>query len=315
MRVSQFSRSVGVLLAFLVALVAFPATSVAAAPESGTQAEDFSIVVLPDTQYASRAYPQVWDSTGKWIAKQKDAKSIKYALHAGDIVDQSGKDIQWQRAVNGMDYLQDAVPYILGVGNHDMDDTASRKTTKFNKNFPVKKFSDLPSFGGSYPEGKNDNSYHSFSAGGTDWLIVSLKYDPTKAEIEWANKVVADHPDHQTMVVTHAYQKGEKKTDIGKRVWKEFVSKHENISFVFSGHHVAAGMIEEKGAKGNTVYQVQADYQNLDKEEPNSYFRHMTFSPSKKTVDVKTYSPHVDKYKDDAANQFTIKNFEFMPAK
>lgn len=277
--------------------------------------DDFSIVVLPDTQYNSKSYPTVWDSTGKWIAAEAQSRTIEYALHVGDVVHNSDEDIQWQRAVNGMDYLHDAVPYIIGPGNHDMDDAAnSRDATAFNKNFPRSKFTDLPSFGGTYPSDGNDNSYHMFSAGGTDWLVLALKYEPTDAELEWGNQVIADHPNHQTMVVTHSYQKGDQRNETGEEVWDKLASKHENISFVFSGHHVAAGMIESQGENGNTVYQIQADYQDPDAVDPNTFLRYMRFSPADDTVKVYTYSPHLDENKTDAANQFTIDGFEFMPA-
>lgn len=311
-------RSTSVLsavAALSLALVAAPAAAGDAPTARGAQADDFSIVVLPDTQYASKTYPDVWDSTGEWIAKEKDSRNIKYALHVGDVVNNSDENEQWMRAVKGMDHFHNSVPSIIGVGNHDMDDAGNSRDAKaFNEQFPREKFSDLPTFGGTYPADRNDNSYHTFSAGATEWLIVALKYEPTDKELEWGNKVIADHPNHQTMIVTHSYQKGNERTETGDEIWNKLVKKHKNVSFVFSGHHVAAGMAEDKGDEGNTVYQIQADYQDPDKADPNSYLRYMKFSPSSKTVKVWTYSPHLDKNKDDTNNQFTIKDFEFTPA-
>lgn len=315
MRRTRGMRILALGAAFSLALVSAPA---AAAPTTGgqaAQAEDFSIAVLPDTQYNSKFYPKVWDSTGKWLASQAGPRNIKYALHVGDVVHDSDEPVQWERAVNGMDYLQDAVPYIIGPGNHDMDDAGnSRDATAFNKHFPRSKFADLPSFGGSYPSDQNDNSFHTFSAGGTDWLVMALKFEPTDKELQWANQVIADHPNHQTMIVTHSYQKGDERTETGEEIWQKLVAKHKNISFVFSGHHVEAGMLKSRGEQGNTVYQIQADYQDPDKPDPNSYLRQMQFSPANNTVEVSTYSPHLDKNKTDADNEFTIKNFEFLPA-
>ena len=307
----------------LLAISAAVSLGLVVSPAMGAeqQAENFSLVVFPDTQYSSQSYPAAIDAQGKWVKENKDERNIAYALHAGDIVDDADEPGQWETAKNGMGWLEGNVPYILGVGNHDMDAMSNgedpekvRDTEAFNKNFPVSKFEDLPSFGGSYPEGKNDNSYHTFSAGGTDWLALSLKYVPTDKELDWANKVVADHPNHQVMIVSHSYQKGDQKTEDGKRIWSELASKHANISFVFSGHHVAAGMIEEEGEKGNTVYQIQADYQDPDKLDPNSFFRLMEFNPTDKTVSVETYSPYLNENKDDKDNEFVIENFEFMPA-
>ncbi|MFG2417226.1 hypothetical protein [Streptomyces goshikiensis] len=53
----------------------------------------------------------------------------------------------------------------------------------FNRNFPRSGFSNLLSFGGTYSAGQNDNSFHMFSAGGTNWLILALKCAPTDDEI------------------------------------------------------------------------------------------------------------------------------------
>lgn len=309
----------------LLALSATVAFGLIAAPahaaDSPNQADPFSIVVFPDTQYSSESYPAAFDAQGQWIKDNKDNRNIKYALHVGDVVDDSDQAGQWTTATNAMGWLEGNVPYIIGVGNHDMDAMPDgddpetvRDATAFNENFPVSKFESMPSFGGSYPEGQNDNSYHTFSAGGTDWLVLSLKYVPTDEELAWGNRVIAEHPDHQVMVLTHSYQKGEQKTEAGKRIWSELVSKHANVSFVFSGHHVAAGMIEEQGDNGNTVYQIQADYQDKNTLDPNSFFRVMDFDPAAETVSVETYSPYLDANKDDAANEFVIKDFEFLPA-
>lgn len=318
---TRTGRFAALTAAFSLTLVSLPAADASTGSASTTGDEqtprqnDFGIVVLPDTQYDSKSFPTIWDSTGKWIADQAKPRNIRYALHVGDVVHNSDEPQQWTRAVNGMDYLDGAVPYIIGPGNHDMDDAEnSRAATAFNEHFPRSAFSDLPSFGGTHPSDGNDNSYHTFSAGGTDWLALALKYEPTQQELDWANRVVANHPDHQTMIVTHSYQKGEERTETGDEVWNELASKHENISFVFSGHHVDAGMIEEQGDAGNTVYQIQADYQNSDNPDPNSFLRYLRFSPSAQTVDVRTYSPHLDENKTGADNHFTIDNVDFLSA-
>ncbi len=114
--------------------------------------------------------------------------------------------------------------------------------------------------------------------------------------------------------MTHAYQNGATKDATGRKLWTDLVSRHANVSLVLSGHYVNQGLIVEKGVKGNTVYQVQADYQNPSVLEPNSYFRILRFNPTAKTIDVKTYSPHLNKNMTDAKNQFTLQNVSFLPA-
>ncbi|MFB9687334.1 metallophosphoesterase [Amycolatopsis plumensis] len=313
------ARLFGAATIMLLSSAVLPATAHGAPAVDA--AEKFSIVVIPDTQYAAERYPAAFNAQGQWIKDNRVARNIRYVVHEGDIVDDSDQTGQWANANSALGRLDGNTPYILGVGNHDMDampkgqdPAVVRDAAAFNANFPVTRFSGLPSFGASYPAGKNDNSYHTFTAGGTSWLILALKYAPTDAEIAWGSTVIAAHPRHQVMVVTHAYQSGTTKDSVGKKLWTQLVSKHANVSFVFSGHYTAQGLITEKGMNGNTVYQVQADYQNILQLAPNSYFRVMNFDPAARTVAVTTYSPYLNKYLTDAKNQFTLTNVAFLPA-
>ena len=36
-------------------------------------AEDFSIIILPDTQYYSESYPAIFETQAQWIIDNKDA--------------------------------------------------------------------------------------------------------------------------------------------------------------------------------------------------------------------------------------------------
>ena len=49
------------------------------------------------------------------------------------------------------------------------------------------------------------NSYHLFSAGGTDWIVIVLEWAPSDAAVRWANEVLAKHPKRKAILVTHAY--------------------------------------------------------------------------------------------------------------
>ena len=274
--------------------------------------------MLPDTQYSSESFPQVFNAQRKWVNDNQASRNIRYMLHVGDVVDDSDQTYQWRNATMALGAPSVGVPYIVGVGNHDMDampqgqdPAVVRGAAAFNDNFPRSEFASLPSFGGTMQANQNDDSYHTFSAGGVDWLVLALKYAPTDAEIAWGNQVVAAHPNHKIILVTHAYQSGTTKDANGRKLWTNLVSKYANFQFVFSGHYVAAGVIQEKGVNGNTVYQIQADYQNALLLGPNSYLRVMLFNPTNKTVTVQTYSPYLNRYMTDSKNQFVLNNVSF----
>src|SRR4029079_10892069 len=95
------------------------------------------------------------------------------------------------RARRAMARLDGKVPYTVAVGNHDMDawshggsDAAAADggTARFTTYFPYGVFSSMSTFGGSYPTNASDNAFHRFSAGGVDWLGITLKKHTTPAE-------------------------------------------------------------------------------------------------------------------------------------
>jgi hypothetical protein len=304
MRITKFARALGFSLALLLG-----AATVSSSAQAEVQtAETFTLVMLPDTQFASEYWPEVYRAQMQWVDDQRNARNIKYVLHVGDVVDNSDQQVQWNNSKSAMGLPTDDVPYIIGPGNHDLDSIFTRSANRYNNNYPRGTFTPLPSFGGTYPSNRNDNTYHTFTAGGVNWLVIALKYAPNSSEISWANQVVTAHPNHNAILVTHAYQNGATKDSNGTRLWSNLVSRHANFRFTFSGHYVNAGVITQQGRNGNTVHQVQADYQNSSQRDPNSFLRIMTYNPAARTLDVKTYSPFLNSYKTDAKNQFVLSN-------
>jgi hypothetical protein len=73
-----------------------------------TDTSAFSIVVIPDTQFYSERYPEIFQSQIAWIADHKSDRSIAFALHEGDIVNHNVAE-EWNvvsRAVSRSGLLQ-----------------------------------------------------------------------------------------------------------------------------------------------------------------------------------------------------------------
>ncbi|HEX6682010.1 MAG TPA: metallophosphoesterase [Candidatus Limnocylindrales bacterium] len=309
MRITKLTRAFGVALAMSLTFVATASYGqVAQAQTQALAAENFTLVMLPDTQYASEFWPEVFRAQMQWVDNQQAASNIRYVLHVGDVVDNSDQVFQWNNSKSAMGLPTDDVPYIIGPGNHDLDSTTTRAATRYNTHYPRSTFTALPSFGGTFPAAQNDNTYHTFTAGGVDWLVVAMKYAPSDAEITWANQIVSAHPGHNAILVTHAYQNGTTKDTNGNKLWTNLVSRHANFRFTFSGHYVNAGVITQNGVNGNTVHQIQADYQNSTQRDPNSYLRVMTYNATTDSLDIKTYSPFLNRFMTDARNQFVLSN-------
>ncbi|SEK27893.1 metallophosphoesterase [Parapedobacter koreensis] len=301
----------------------------------------FNIAVMPDTQVYSRYYPEIFYSQTDWIYKHRD--QIAFVLHEGDITTRNWDD-QWQVAQKAMTKLDGQVPYVLCMGNHDIGTDGSadvRNTDKFNQYFPYDKYSRMNGFGGAYAVGEMDNTWYTFNVGGIKWLVVSLEFGPRNSVLEWANKIVSDHPKHRVILLTHAYlynddthmsaerhhqwlarnygvgkTAGEDTVNDGQEIWDKLVKRHANMRFVFNGHVLGdgTGKLVSTGEHGNKVYQMLANYQTgVDNSENggNGFLRLVSFDIKRKTITVKTYSPYLDAYKTEPDQEFIFDHVEF----
>jgi len=303
------------------------------------QEKAFEIVVLPDTQTYVEEYPDIYMNQMQWIADNKDRFS--FVAHVGDIT-QNNNDEEWEIAKQGFKLLDGKVPYAFALGNHDMGSEAGkfadiRNTSLANKYFSAAKIQNLVA---SFPGGTVDNLLNEFEAGGQKWMVLSLEFGPRNKTIAWANKMITKYPDHNFIVVTHAHMyednthhegedwwlpenygigedTGEEAPNNGGQVWEKLLKKHDNISMVFSGHILKSGVgtLVSKGEKGNKVYQMLANYQKgVEGSENggNGFLRIINVDPENQKIEVKTYSPILDKYKEEKEQQFSFENVEFL---
>ena len=274
---------------------------------AGRTPEPFCIIALPDTQYYSRAFPEVFISQTKWIVENKDRLNIAFVVHEGDIVDSDVKE-QWENANRAMTVLDGRVPYALAVGNHDMSPRPNA-TRLFNTYFSASRFEKYPWYGGHFGK-TNDNSYCLFEAGGMKFMVISLVYafDCSPDLVTWANELVAGHSDRRTIVLTHAYMSWDGRRS--EEMWKKLVRKHKNIFMVLCGHITKDALPgtacrSDAGLGGNTVHQMLANYQPLP-NGGNGWLRIIRFVPQENKIRVSTYSPYLNKYLRDSQNEFIL---------
>ncbi len=270
----------------------------------------FTLIVIPDSQYAVMDYPALFSTQMQWIVDNKTELNIVYMLHEGDITNNNTK-VQYENALSGLNKLDGVVPYALAAGNHDTGKNGDM--TNFNKYFPASKYSGLPTFGGMYEDGKMENCYHYFSAGGIDWMILVLEFRPRDEVIEWANQIATANQNRRVIVLTHAFlcPDDTRCSTSAQDMWDNFVKLHKNITFVFSGHYTddTAARLVSEGDKGNKVYQMMADYQDLWLGG-TGFLRIVKIDPEKRKVAVKTYTPLQDEYMADTDNQFEFDNVD-----
>ncbi|MBL7223883.1 MAG: metallophosphoesterase, partial [Candidatus Brocadiae bacterium] len=317
-------------------LIGLACACVARAAPIPPPAGSFTIAVIPDTQTYAEEYPEVFEAQTQWIADNHEAHNIKYVLHLGDVTNDNSTE-QWDRGLVAMNNLNGAVPYAIATGNHDYGtggDAGSRDTL-FNDSAYFgtgSAYASQPSIGGFYEAGKTDNSYHTFNAGGRDWIVLSLEWAPRDEVVEWGNQVMEAHPDHTGILSVHAYSYSPGRrydwgmshmvawnphwyttpepVNDGQELWDKLVSQH-NFALTLSGHYLLSGtgLQTSINPSGGATHQLLQNYQKgvqFTGGYDNGFLRLYEVQPDGITVDVKTYSPTQDLYRTEPDQQFTI---------
>lgn len=281
----------------------------------------FTIPVFPDTQETISQVSKLnmFYSQVRWIAQYKDSLHIPIALHVGDLVN-FDTTLQFQRASDVMGVLDSAkINYAIALGNHDTEAVLPnggsaapgnvnqnlRKTFKFNTYFPVSRFALQK---GRYEENKSDNAFQQFEAGGKKWMVVNLEFCARKGAAQWADSIIGAYPNYNTIVITHYHLTPTGQIATGNAgygdmkvidIFNTHLKKHKNLLMVLSGHVCYNSSRTDVGDKGNTIYSILQNYQCQD--GGGGYLRLLDIDTKAGTITGKMYSPHYNKYLDDAA--------------
>ncbi|RKR92249.1 calcineurin-like phosphoesterase family protein [Micromonospora pisi] len=242
----------------------------------GTTDTKFSFAVMPDTQQEVLSSTDTrFRNRTDWLVQNRSALDLRFVASSGDVVNWDTPDhSQYVIARNAMRPIETAgIPYSLAIGNHDTQATGVggsardpartrelvRDTTVFNQYFTVSQYGAVR---GQFETGKVDNSYSTFEAGGVQWMVLTLELWPRVEAVNWAKNVVAAHPGHNVIVVTHDFIDGngniEQSASYGatspQYLFDNLVKQYANIRFVFSGHVGVAGNRVDTGVNGNKIY-------------------------------------------------------------
>ena len=295
----------------------------------------WSFVLLPDTQCYTESFPDVFLAQTEWIARQREARNIQFVLHLGDITNNNVHP-EWENAWRAMKVLGDeAIPYLMVPGNHDLGPwgTASDRTSHMSDYFIQRRCME---------PGRSENAYLPLTIGASKVLIVGLEFGPRDAAVAWANDVVARHPDHHAILITHAYLfadgtrydwtgRGRDQSwnpvgypvgtkpelmregvNDGEALWQKLVSRHRQFAFTFNGHVLQDGIghLVSKGAGNQDVHQMLVNYQCGTvpdrKNGGGGFLRLVEVQGDGRTVNVSDYSPYYDQWLSDPDRKFTI---------
>ncbi len=252
--------------------VSFHAVPAGSPPPAGSR---FAIAMIPDTQHEVQVlYPGTarrplgdWRlrTRNEWLVKNREPLRLAFVGHTGDLVNWGENEVpeapeyaehQYKVAADALGVLWNAgIPFAVAAGNHDTQavcagggacpgqDTRARvrEAPLFNR-YLGQRFARLA---GRMTEGELQNHYSLFEAGGLQWLALVVEFMPRQEAINWAQSVIAAHPRHNVIVMTHAF------LDDGGNVirgndgygdkspawlWDSMLKAYPNVKFVFSGH-------------------------------------------------------------------------------
>ena len=292
-------------------------------PAAPAPAADFTIAVLPDTQFYSRKYPQIFQAQTDWIIASRTKLNIVYVAQLGDIVDGGDKfPEQWLAATNALYRLEspaltglpDGLPYGVVPGNHDhMGGTKS-----FNTYFGPDHFAGHKYYGGHYGT-DNQNHYDRFSAEGMDFAVVYLDFNYAKPEMNylaldaWSQSVIKANASRRAIVVSHDLLAVSGEWDPRGQAIYNNLRSCSNLFLMLSGHNHGEARRTDV-FDGHTINTCLSDFQSYT-NGGNGFLRLYQFSPAQNVIRVKTYSPWVNQYQTNGASQFEIPYPMTAPAK
>ncbi len=317
---------VGVLLVGLQAHAESAKRMIGTRPLPVMPEQAFTIVIIPDTQsYKGKGCKATPDSTDpvtnenleeqvKWIREHRDDQNIVFVSHVGDIVDKNNAE-QWAVAKQHLDTLRGVAPFSLTVGNHDM--TSKGDATLFQQHFPAASFNSHPWYLGSYTHTRADqnvsannvNSAQLFSAGGIDFIHLSLECNAPDDVLTWADETLAKHAGRRALITTHmdlgirdkpktteGYihdPKGRmrwikihgERGNTGEQMWDKLYRKHANLRLIFCGDQsrVTALRLTSTADDGHPVTSMLSDYMS------QPVLRLLRFVPAENRVHALTY--------------------------
>ncbi len=246
--------------------------------------------------------------------------------HLGDVtehIDQSEQE--WIYADEHMTVLDaNGIPNNLAPGNHDM--SSAGVAGFYDEYFPPSRYEGNDWYGGYMGDAGdgiaesrnrlNKDNYETFEVDGLDFLVIHLEYDMPSYAVQWAQNVIAAHPDHRVIISTHLFlsTSGSRPTTVLNRtadgmsaqaVWNQLIFPNCNVFLVLNGHYPGEANRTDPNSCGEPVHQLESDYQSRA-NGGDGWLRIMTFEPAQNEIEVSTYSPTKDQFENDPDSRLTL---------
>ncbi|MBB4632648.1 serine/threonine protein phosphatase [Sphingosinicella soli] len=287
----------------------------------------------------------IWQHYSEWMDPHHAARGFKGMPNIGGSEVAISPKVHTRAfeipaAVNGFKLLMGKMPFSVVPGNHDLDalwtDPAHPPRPEL-KQAGVRHVGGLTGFQSAFSDrsgffdgkpwyvGAHDGGADSaqiFTAGQCRFLHIGLQYHAPDASLAWAAEMIGRYPGLPTIVTTHDYLGRDGRRhgasnpnnsaldsldNSPEMIWNEFLSQHDQIFLVLSGHVSGQGLGADTNRFGNTVWQIMADYQargqtakdaGAERAIGDGWLRLLNFrlDTDKPSIEVRTYSTHYGKF-------------------
>jgi len=264
--------------------------------------ENYTIIVLPDTQKYSESYPEIFSIQTQWIANTQEELNTVFVIHEGDIVDDWDDENQWKNAKESITLLGN-IPLALNLGNHDIG--SEKDLGYFERYFLTTDFVKRDDLIGYW----HGNSAQTIKINNETILFVNLIVCPDEDDLVWTNSILEQTPHSKAILTTHAYLNldSEREThvcDSTESIW-EMAKQHEKLFLILSGHVHGEAYLLSYNDFNKPVHQMLADYQS-EGSGGNGKLRLLHFVPSENKLEVRTYSPYLEKNFENPESHFDL---------
>lgn len=241
-------------------LTVFQLSQISGVQAQGESPKDdsWSLIVVPDIQHYVDKEKNMDDFITQmtWIVDNVASLRAAFLTQLGDVVQHGDKEVEWDRAEEGLDLLRGVIPYSITIGDHDYkkEEVRDSGTKEFVRRFGASRYQGEPWYGGASPN--ECSHFQIFSAGGRQFLHLNLEWevpgevDDGDSAMGWARSILDAHPHLPTIISTHSHitdsksKRGRTKTvkehngdgNSGETVWEELIENSPQVFMVLSGN-------------------------------------------------------------------------------
>ncbi|GAA4114266.1 hypothetical protein [Enteractinococcus coprophilus] len=163
--------------------------------------------------------------------------------------------------------------------------------------FPTSRAAEQLTFGGRSPDELSE--YHIFEAESQQFLILALEYHASDETLEWASKMLNEHPSLPAILTAHEYvglsqdRSQVTDTEYGQHLWDYLIAEHDQIFLTLSGHNHGVGYRIQQNDAGNEVVEILMDYQ-MAYQGGNGLLGLLEFDLTNDQLQLAAFSPWVD---------------------